>query len=169
MSVPSPRPGAAVGGELILPALAVGFAIYFFGSVWDLSWEAKANAVLIGIALLSLIAVLLVRIFVRVMAREAHFGIGSLIEPREVWGQRLAVVGLSGLFIFAIPYLGLTLGLFLLVAVLMLILKAGTWRAILTTSGVVAVTAYLLFIALLNSRLPRGPVEKALALLVGGG
>jgi hypothetical protein len=168
MSLHIPRPRTAVGGELVLPVLAVGFTIYFFVSVWDLSWEAKANAVLIGIALLVLVALLLVRLVRQIVAGEADFKIGRLLEPREVLGQRAAVVGLSALFIGAIPYLGLTLGLFLLVATLMVILKAGTWRAILATSAIVAVTAYLLFIALLNSRLPRGPVEKALAFLVGG-
>jgi len=44
-------------------------------------------------------------------------------------------------------------------------LRAGSWRKIVLASGTISVTAYLLFIVLLNSRLPRGPVERLLAAL----
>ncbi|MGQ0677920.1 MAG: hypothetical protein ACT4N4_17800 [Rhodospirillales bacterium] len=153
----------AIGAELALPALAVAFAAYFFHSVWDLSWEAKANAVMIGVALLALIAVFLVRLAVRTWNGLGTFSFAPLIAPRRVLGQRVLLVVLSGLFIVLIPWLGLTLGLFLLTATLMVVMRAGSWRLIAATAGIVAASAYLLFIALLNSRLPRGPVEKLLA------
>jgi hypothetical protein len=46
--VPSNRPSpgkAPLGADLVIPALALGFAIYFFFSIADLVWEAKANGV----------------------------------------------------------------------------------------------------------------------------
>ena len=36
----APKP---VGQELIIPALAVGFTVYYFWTVEELAWEAKAN------------------------------------------------------------------------------------------------------------------------------
>ena len=33
-----------LGADLIIPALALGFAAYFFVSIADLAWEAKASA-----------------------------------------------------------------------------------------------------------------------------
>lgn len=154
-----------VGGDLVLPGLAVAFAAYFFYSVWDLSWEAKANATIIGVTLLVLIGVFLARTALKVMRGEAGLGFDTLIEPRSMQGRRFAVVALTALFIVVIPWLGLTLGLFALVVALMLVLRAGSYRIIVATSATVAIAAYLLFIALLNSRLPRGPLEKLLALL----
>lgn len=161
-----PPPGArpiALGAELVLPAIAVAFTVYFFASVADLAWEAKANAVVIGGALLALVALFAVRLGVRAWSGAANFGFAPLLEPRRVLGQRVLVAALAGLFVALIPWLGLTLGLFLLTAALMLALRAGSWRLIAATAAIVAIAAYLLFIALLNSRLPRGPVEKLLA------
>lgn len=157
-----------LGADLVLPALAVGFAIYFFVSVDDLAWEAKANAVVIGTSLLALIALFVVRVGLMLARGEATLGFDKLLEPRWAWTPRLAIIGLCAVFIFLLPWLGLTLGLFLLTAILMYLLKAGSWRSIVATAGIVAATSYLLFIALLNSRLPRGPVEQLLAALFGG-
>jgi len=154
---------AAVGGELIVPALAVGLAVYFFIDVADLVWEAKANALVIASVLLALIAMQLVRIWLRVMAGKATLAVGGLVEPRALMPSRLAVIAMTGLFIVLLPWLGLTLGLFVLVAAMMTLLFAGSWRKILATSAVVSIAAYLLFIVLLNSRMPHGPIEKLLA------
>ncbi len=38
----------ALGADLVIPALALSFAAYFFVSIADLAWEAKANGVVIG-------------------------------------------------------------------------------------------------------------------------
>jgi hypothetical protein len=160
---PGPAKKAALGADLVLPALGVAFAFYFFHSVRDMAWEAKATAVVVGVTLLALIALLVVRVFLRVIAGEATLGLAPLIEPRRTQPRRLAVLALTGLFIAVIPWLGVTLGLFLLTGALMAVLGAGSWRRILATSAIIAASAYLLFIALLNSRLPRGPVEKLFA------
>jgi len=166
VSAAPPEAGkAALGADLVLPALAVALTVYFFVSVADLSWEAKANAVVIGVALLALIAVHVARVALRVWAGDATLSLAPLFEPRRTQRQRFLLVALTALFIFVIPWLGVTLGLFLLTAALMLVLGAGSIRMIAATSATVAIAAYLLFIALLNSRLPRGPVEKLLSML----
>ncbi len=161
----SPPPKIALGAELALPAIAAGFTLYFFYSVNDLVWEAKANAVMIGAALLVLIAIYTARLVLRTRLDGYSFSFEPLLAPRRVLGQRVLLVVLAGLFVFLIPWLGLTLGLFLLTGALMLALRAGSWRLIAATSAIIAVSAYLLFIALLNSRLPHGPVENLLARL----
>ncbi|HJS30978.1 MAG TPA: tripartite tricarboxylate transporter TctB family protein [Alphaproteobacteria bacterium] len=163
----TPRDGGReiVGGDLVLPGLAVAFTAYFFYSVWDLSWEAKANATIIGVTLLVLIGMFVIRATLKVMRDGAGIGLESLFEPRSALGPRLSVVAFTALFVVVLPWLGLTLGLFALVAGLMLVLRAGSWRAVVATSATVSMVAYLLFIALLNSRLPRGPIEKLLAAL----
>jgi hypothetical protein len=164
----SQAPGArpektAIGGELIVPALAVAFSVYFFVSVWDLSWEAKANAVTVGVILLALVALQLMRVALRLTSGTASLAIGALLEPRPLLRERFALVFATAAFIFFIPWLGLTLGLFLLTAALMLLLRAGSLGRIALTAAAVSVSAYLLFIALLNTRLPRGPVEQLLS------
>jgi len=152
----------AIGGELLLPALGVAMATYFLIDVADLAWEARANATVIAYVLLALIAIHLGRIAIRISNGEATLGIGSLIEPRRLMPTRLLVLVVTGIFIILLPWLGLTLGLFLLVSVMMRLLRAGSWLKIVITAAAVSIAAYLLFIALLNSRMPHGPVEKFL-------
>ena len=60
----------ALGADLVIPALALGFAVYFFVSIADLAWEAKANGVVIGGVLVVLILVQVVRI--GIAARPPH-------------------------------------------------------------------------------------------------
>jgi hypothetical protein len=168
MSTPAAEGGkAALGADLVVPALAVGLIGYFFVSVADLAWEAKANAIVISVVLLALIAIHAGRVALRVWAGEATLSLAPLFEPRRTQRARILLVVLTALFIFLIPWLGVTLGLFLLTSALMHVLGAGSIRRILATSSVIALSAYLLFIALLNSRLPHGPFEKLMSLLLG--
>ena len=48
-------PKAPAGADLVIPLLALGFAAYFFWSIADLAWEAKANGVIIGSILVALV------------------------------------------------------------------------------------------------------------------
>jgi hypothetical protein len=164
-SAPVADTRAPLGADLIVPALAIAFTAYFFVSVHDLAWEAKATATIVGATLMALVALQLARVAARILSGRASLSLRALIRPYGINAKRIAIVVATGAFIFLIPWLGLTLGLFLLTAILMLLLREASLKATLATSAIVAGTAYGLFIALLNSRLPRGPVEKLLAAL----
>jgi hypothetical protein len=66
-----------------------------------------------------------------------------------------------------IPWLGTTLGLFLVMMASMWVLGVREWRTLIGTAFAVAATVYILFIALLDSRLPTGLVERLLSSLLG--
>jgi hypothetical protein len=155
--VKSPR-----GADLIIPALALGFAVYFFVSIADLAWEAKANGVVIGGVLVLLIAVQVFRTAVEVARGGADLRVEPVLAPREVLGKRLGLVAITIAFIATLQWLGLTLGLFAaMVAALWVMGARGKVLAILPLA--VAAAAYLLFVALLKSDIPHGPIERLLA------
>ena len=161
----SPRSKEPLGADLIIPALALGFAVYFFFSIADLAWEAKANGVLIGTILVVLIGIQLVRVGVQVVRGNATLRLERLWEPREALPKRVGLVLITVAFIVAIRWVGLTLALFLaLVAALYLMGVRKPSHLALVPLGVAA-AAYGLFIAALDSDLPRGPVEQLLAAL----
>lgn len=150
------------GVDLVIPALALGFAAYFFVSIADLAWEAKANGVMIGGILAALIALQLARIGIRVMKREADLGLSPLWEPREALGKRVGMVVVTIAFIATLNWFGLTLGLLLaLVAALWIMGARGKSLFILPLA--VALAAYLLFVVLLQSNIPHGPIERLLS------
>jgi hypothetical protein len=151
---------APLGADLVIPLLALGFAIYFFWSIADLAWEAKANGVVIGVALIALVVVQVARIAWAVAQGTADLSSGTLWEPREVLLKRLGMVAVTVVFILLLQVLGLTLALFSAMAVALWIMGVRKPSLLLGIAFGVAAAAYLLFIALLDAGFPHGPIEK---------
>ena len=93
----------ALGADLVIPALALAFAAYFFYSVRGLAWEAQANGLLIGSALVVLCLVQVGRIAWAVAKRHGRLGFGSLIRPREAFVKRIGFVAISGAVLVRLP------------------------------------------------------------------
>ena len=152
----------ALGGELVLPVIALAFAAYFLVSTADLQWEAKANGVIIGGLLVLLLAVQFVRSAVAYMRGRADLSFGALLEPRDVFYKRLGMLAITIVLVATVPWLGVGLGLFLsLAAALYMMGVRGIAHAMLV-AFVVALTCSVLFTVVLDSGLPRGPVEHLL-------
>jgi hypothetical protein len=157
---------APLGADLVIPALALGFASYFFISIADLAWEAKANGVLIGAILVVLVAVQLARIARQLARGEGDLRADPLWQPVDVAGKRLGMVAVTIAFIAALPWLGLTLAL--LIAMFAALWVMGVRRrAVLAWLPLgVAAAAYGMFIVALDADFPRGPIEQLLAPLL---
>lgn len=153
----------SVGADLVIPALALAFAIYFFFSIAGLPWEAKANGVLIGAILVVLIGIQMLRLGLQLARGEGELGFEDLLGPREVLPRRLGMVAITLVFIVAVPWLGLTLTLFLAMLAALRLMGLASWRNNLLISFIVAASAYGLFIALLESDMPHGPVERVIS------
>ena len=157
-----------LGADLIIPGLALAFAVYFFISIADLVWEAKANGVLIGAVLVALIGVQCARIAVQVAKGGGDLGFDPLLRPREVLPKRLGMVLITIAFIAALPWLGVTLDVLLAMAVGLYLMGVRRRAHIVWTSLAVAACTYLMFIAFLDSDVPHGPVERLISLLLPG-
>jgi hypothetical protein len=154
------RDKAPLGADLIIPSLALGFAIYFFWSIADLAWEAKANGVVIGIALIALVVIQVARIGVAVAQGRGELGTGTLWQPRDVLMKRVGMVLITIVFILLLQVLGLTLSLFLSMAAALWLMGVRRVPVLLGISFGVAAAAYLLFIAVLDAGFPHGVIEK---------
>jgi hypothetical protein len=82
-------------------------------------------------------------------------------------GKRIGLVLLTVAFIGAMPWLGLTLSLFLGLAAALYLMGLRKRAHLIWVPLAVATCAYLLFIAALNSDFPHGPVEDLIAALIG--
>jgi hypothetical protein len=156
-----------MGADLVIPLLALGFAIYFFFSIADLAWEAKANGVIIGTLLVTLVVVQLVRIRLAVARGKADLRTDPLWRPRDALGKRIGMVLITIAFIATIKWLGLTLGLLLGMMSSLWLMGIHKPVRVVAISVVVAASAYLLFIAALDSAFPHGAIENAVAYLLG--
>lgn len=157
-----------IGADLVIPGLALCFAVYFYFSIADLAWEAKANGMLIGAVLVVLIGMQLVRIALKVAKGEASLGFDRVISPRDALPKRIGLVLLTVAFIVALPWLGLTLSLVLAMAAALYLMGVRKRSHLVWPSLGVAGSAYLMFVAFLGSDIPHGPVERLIALVLHG-
>lgn len=152
-----------LGADLVIPALALGFAVYFFIDIAELAWEAKANGVLIGAILVFLIAVQLARMARQLARGEGDLRADPLWQPADVMGKRIGMVVVTAAFIATLPWLGLTLGLLVAMAAALWVMGVRSRATLVLLPLAIAASAYLLFILLLQSEFPHGPIEKLLS------
>ncbi|WP_193368451.1 hypothetical protein [Pelagibius marinus] len=149
-----------LGGELIIPVLALGFTLYYIATVVDSPWSAQLNAFMVGSVL-----ILLVLIFFAVAARalwrgEASLGMSNLIEPYHILPKRLGFIALSLGYLIVIQWLGFTLTTFVFMAASMLLLGGGRRPILcLVSATIMAAVALVVFVILFQKRFPKGPVE----------
>ena len=153
------------GADLVIPGIALAFAAYFFFSIADLAWEAKANGVVIGAVLVVLSLVQVARIGLRVYRGEGGLRMNALIEPLDALPKRAGLVLITIAFIATMHWLGVTLGLMLALAASLWLLGVRSRRALVLVPLAVGAAVYLMFVVALQSDIPHGPVEFLLAKL----
>lgn len=150
------------GGDLVIPLLAGSFAVYYISTVWDLPWEAKANGLVLGILLVLLVLASVFGTLHSLYRGTASLSLRKLIEPIQFQSRRLGLVALMIAFIAIMPYLGFTLTLFTFLVLAMLLLGVRSVRRLLSVAAIAALIGYLMFIMLLDTPFPHGPVEALL-------
>jgi hypothetical protein len=160
-------PIPALGAYFLIPLMACGLTAYYLVSTVGLIWEAKATGIFIGVILLGLCIAQFVRLGLKVARGEGTLGFGDLVEGTLFNRQRLALLALSALFIVSLPWVGTTLGLFLVIAASTWVMGVRDWRVLIAVAAVTAATVHFLLIYLLGSQLPQGVFKKLLSL--GGG
>jgi hypothetical protein len=158
-----------LGADLVIPVLALLFALYFFSDISELNWEAKANGTIVGGILVVLVVLQIGRTGLRLARGQGRLGFDRLIEPRNKLPVRIAVVGLLAVFIATIEVTGTTLGLMGLMLTSMLVLGVRDWRYLIGISLGVPAAVYLAFIVFLHTKLPLGPAERLLGPVFGVG
>jgi hypothetical protein len=152
----------ALGAELVLPLIALAFAIYFLVSTSELQWEAKANGVIIGGLLVLLLVVQFVRSGVAYVRGRADFSFGTLLSPPDIARKRVGMLAVTIAMVATVPWLGVGLGLFLALAAALILMGVRGFGHAALVAFVVALTCSVLFTVVLDSGLPHGPVEQLL-------
>lgn len=155
-----------IGQELIIPVMAVAFTAYYFWTVQELAWEAKANGVVIGAILLLLVTILLVRLGRQVARGEASFR-ATLGGDRETDRLRLKLMALMVAFLVVLPFLGTTIALAVMLFTGMWLLGGRHWPTLIGVPVATALAVWGSLIYGLGTRFPAGPFEHAMAVLLG--
>lgn len=162
-SDPTPK-AKPIGGELLLPAAAILFSVYYFTTITEVPFSAQVSALFVGSVLILLCCLLFLRTFLQVRRGEATLGIGRLIEPVSYIPIRLGLLALTLGFVFLVQWLGFTLTTFLFLSLAMMLLNRGRKkRFIIAVSAALSFGGWLLFIYAFDTRFPAGPFENLMA------
>ena len=150
-----------IGGELIIPLLALGFTAYYISTVLNSPWSAKVNAYMVGSVLVALVLIFFARALGTLVRGQATLGVSDLLAPYDILPKRLAFMAVSLGYLIVIHWLGFTLTTFVFLASSMLILGGGRRPLIcLASAGVMAAIAFGVFVILFEKRFPKGPIEN---------
>jgi hypothetical protein len=156
-----------MGGELIIPVLALVFTIYYISTVIKSPWTAQVNAFMVGSVLIVLVLLFFGYAAREILSGRATLGFENLIEPHEMLPKRLGFIAISLGYLIVMHWVGFTLATFLFMGGSMMLLGGARWPVFyLITAFIMAVIALGVFIILFQKRFPKGPVEYLLQALI---
>ena len=158
-----------LGGELVIPVLAIGFTLYFFSSIWHSPWTAKVSAFFIGGILLLVCTLFIVRSIAWIRRGQATLGFANLVSRDDIRSGRLGLFAATLGYVLVIEQLGFTLSTFLFMAIGMGVLARGRKLAfIVLLSSIIALVGWAVFILAFDTRFPRGWFEYTMKGLLNG-
>ena len=149
-----------IGGDLVIPAAALAFTLYYFSTIINSPWTAQVSAFFIGAVLTALIVAFAIHSLLAVKRGEADLGFQSLTEPLSFMPTRAALFALTISFVFVVEWAGFTITTFIFLSAAMTLLNRGrNWKFILALSAILSIGGYFLFVYAFAVRFPKGPFE----------
>lgn len=157
----------ATGGDWIIPVIAFAFTTYYLISIKDLVWEAKIAAVFVAVMLYLLIGIFALKTVFGLKRGTLAIDFSTLWENGPLFRIRALLFGLAVASVVALPWLGFTLSTFGFLLAAFLWLERMPPKTAVITAGTLALSGYILFIAILRTAFPMGPFELAVRALTG--
>lgn len=150
--------------DLIIPVMALGFAIYYLTTITEVPWIAQASAVLVSILLLMSILAFAVRTIFRIKTGTEIIRFDDLTIDYRNDMKRVGLLVLAIAYVWFIEDLGFTIStvVFLFLAIVLLSSLAN-WKNAVLVAVSCSLIGYVVFIFVFETRFPKGPVEKFMA------
>lgn len=159
-----------LGGELVIPIMAIAFTLYYFSTIWNSPWTAQVSAFLVGGILLFVCGIFLFRCVIWLARGEGSLGIGNLVNMEDMRTGRVGLFIATIGFCVLIEPLGFTLTTFLFLLVSMTVLAKGRRLGlILFLSATISLIGWAVFILAFDTRFPRGWFESTMKAVLTNG
>ncbi|MDC1222867.1 tripartite tricarboxylate transporter TctB family protein [Planktomarina temperata] len=159
-----------LGGELVIPVLAVVFTLYFFSSIWNSPWTAQVSAFAVGGILLLVCGIFIIRCGIWLRRGEASLGFSNLFSREDLHTGRIGLLVTTIGFCSLIEMLGFTFTTFLFLSISMIILAKGKRPVFIAmVSAIMALGGWAVFIWAFDTRFPRGWFETTMKAVLANG
>lgn len=163
-------PRRQLGGELVIPILAIGFTLYYFSTIWNSPWTAQVSAFFVGSVLILVCAVFILRCISWLSRGEGTLGFGNLVGLDDLRSGRVGLLLATLGFCLLIERLGFTLTTFLFLTAGMASLSKGRRLPfIVGLSAVIAFLGWAVFVLAFDTRFPRGWFETTMQAVLANG
>lgn len=161
------EPARNVLPDLIIPALAVAFVVYYWTTITEVPWISQASAVFVGVLLLLAIAAWAVRTVGRIRRGVEYLGTAHLLIDGPTQVKRIVLLALTVGYLLVLEVLGFTLTTFaFLFAAILILSSARQWRTAAAVAAGCALAGYLIFVLVFETRFPEGWFERVIGDLV---
>ena len=159
-----------LGGELVIPAMAIAFTLYYFSTIWNSPWTAQVSAFLVGGILLLVCGIFLLRCVLWLARGEGTLGFSNVVNMDDIRTGRIGLIAATIGFCVFIEPLGFTLSTFLFLLISMSILAKGRRLGlILGVSTLISLIGWAVFILAFDTRFPRGWFETTMKAVLSNG
>jgi hypothetical protein len=159
-----------LGGELVIPILAIGFTLYYFTTIWNSPWTAQVSAFMVGGVLLLVCAIFILKCAVWLSRGEGEFGFRNLFGREDISSGRIGLLVTTVGYCILIDELGFTLATFLFLFASMAILARGRRIGFIgLVSALISLGGWAVFIWAFDTRFPKGWFETTMKALLANG
>lgn len=159
-----------LGGELVIPVMAIAFTLYYFSTIWNSPWTAQVSAFLVGGILLLVCGVFLLRCILWLSRGEGSLGFSNLFSMDDIRTGRIGLFAATVGFCVFIEQLGFTLTTFLFLLASMTVLAKGRrFGLIVGLSVLISLVGWAVFIVAFDTRFPRGWFETTMKAVLANG
>jgi len=170
MSLDPKEPPRHLGGELVIPVMAVIFTLYYFMTIWNSPWTAQVSAFAIGGILLFVCALFFIKMVGYLQRGEGRLTFGNLFSYEDIRSGRIGLLITTVGFCVLIGDLGFTLTTFLFLWLSMAILGKFKRLGLITlTATLMSLGGWAVFIWAFETRFPRGWFENTMRMVLSNG
>lgn len=159
-----------LGGELVIPFLAIGFTLYYFSTIWNSPWTAQVSAFLVGGILILVSGIFIAKCATWLRRGEGELGFRNLVGREDISTGRIGLLVTTVGYCILIDELGFTFATFLFLASSMAILARGRRLPfILGISALISLAGWAVFIWAFDTRFPKGWFETTMKAMLANG
>jgi hypothetical protein len=157
------EPAKNILPDLIIPALALGFAIYYLTTITEVPWIAQASAITVSSLLLLSIGAYAIRTTYRIKKGREFVSWKRLDIDLVMAVRRLILLALTIGYVLLLDGLGFTLATSMFVFCGIILLSSiANWRRALLVALSCSTLGYVVFIYFFKTRFPSGIIENFL-------